>query len=821
MKYICYLTFISITFSTLSCSHIATTNKNPLFNTKQQSSVKYNYKEIEGIKSSIDTLIKRLIKYTSFLNKNGTYDSNLKERYLSLYEKNAMVINDIHEPLNQKIDINTYTNLISTELTNLQSNLSEFPYPAKILIDSLSSEYIDNKRIYTIPFRIKKLSNYTIRMDGKIEKNQKPVYLKITANIYEIGKDIKIEKVEIDNAFSKEMDNFSKKEPFRERRNAIYSKTEILDEIKIAKEKKEKLVSDLESNKHCYNFFSSIEYYNLDTIKLDDSVNIRCIYKYNTYINEVKEKITKEAEIKLEYDWKTREEKIRSEFNSKEYIHKLELDRIKRQERKIKEELEQGKKDGKSRLDLIQNQIGEEERKKNFDESYWGKLEDEHERKLVELYGMLKAAENSNNITELNRKIEVGKNKLGTLSRKPDYSKRRIDEQDENKLKGQIAEQERENNLNESKKQIEVQKHNNKIEALNKKISEEESKKKAATSNKIKANAEHEKNLARLHKEKIEQERKNKLEESNRRTEKEELGKKKDKLERKTEEEERKKRRAIENEKIVHEKNKNKLDPEIEKLLVEKSNEFFSKYINHLNDTINILQKQIRFSNDHIKILNKKFEDVNRNICRSYLETMQYMPSFPFPPPKASQSRVINREFFKNSSTLTNIAGILSLSLDSCGYSERSYFQIPGGFALVTGMEEIRVGNDTFEIPNGWNTSSEPKETTLGKVVDFTTILDYFNSLFFNEVYTYRIMVLLVTDVPFNQATNLGIDDARTMVNKGNNILNYRYDLPKFTAKHNCTALVYEYNQKERNADILYRKTSSENSKILNFSQKK
>jgi hypothetical protein len=170
---------------------------------------------------------------------------------------------------------------------------------------------------------------------------------------------------------------------------------------------------------------------------------------------------------------------------------------------------------------------------------------------------------------------------------------------------------------------------------------------------------------------------------------------------------------------------------------------------------------------------------------------LKLMPSFPFPPPKASAGYILDKEYFEYVPNLFEVSKILDNTLKACGYLERSYYKIPEGFALVTRIEKINLDASPCPIPERWNAPHSED-------YDDFSIKDYFRSLFKAEVGKYRIIVFLVTSIPFSQTeSQMSISDAEKYLKKGYNSLPIEFRLIRFTNDYDCTALIYEFDKIE------------------------
>jgi hypothetical protein len=80
------------------------------------------------------------------------------------------------------------------------------------------------------------------------------------------------------------------------------------------------------------------------------------------------------------------------------------------------------------------------------------------------------------------------------------------------------------------------------------------------------------------------------------------------------------------------------------------------------------------------------------------------MPAFPWPPPRYSAFATIVREWVAEGSApaLGLVGRRLETAFDRAGYGERSYYWVPGGFALVSRIEQIRADATPVDPPARW-----------------------------------------------------------------------------------------------------------------------
>ena len=165
------------------------------------------------------------------------------------------------------------------------------------------------------------------------------------------------------------------------------------------------------------------------------------------------------------------------------------------------------------------------------------------------------------------------------------------------------------------------------------------------------------------------------------------------------------------------------------------------------------------------------------------------IPSFPWPPPQASTDYVLPRSVLQGIDTLGAIEVRLTHALDACGYAERSYFGVPGGFALVTRMEQFNDDGSCIKGSDRWNISLKPSSFDLA---------DYLRALFWGRSGKYRIIVFIVTDqVVAESGHGAASGTARQWLRTGAKYLPPALAAKPFSRDHRCTALIYEFELKE------------------------
>ena len=169
------------------------------------------------------------------------------------------------------------------------------------------------------------------------------------------------------------------------------------------------------------------------------------------------------------------------------------------------------------------------------------------------------------------------------------------------------------------------------------------------------------------------------------------------------------------------------------------------------------------------------------------------VPQFPWPPPQASATadlscqRLVPRT---GKHYLKEINERITTALDSSGYTEKSYFSAPDGFAMVTRLEQIERDGTPKKPPARW-------AVEVGPLQEFS-LSTYLNALFTANPGFYRLIVFIVTPHPFSQKkAEVSRDEAMDWLADGLNRLPTSIGDRELTNQYSCTALIYEFEQPE------------------------
>jgi hypothetical protein len=173
-------------------------------------------------------------------------------------------------------------------------------------------------------------------------------------------------------------------------------------------------------------------------------------------------------------------------------------------------------------------------------------------------------------------------------------------------------------------------------------------------------------------------------------------------------------------------------------------------------------------------------------------EPADSIPEFPWPPPEPSAQSQITREYLADSSAdttyLRDVDAKLRAAFDACGYSEKSYYSVPAGFALATRLEQINKDGTPKQPPERWAAEVQP----LRKF----SLKEYLTALFFGNPGYYRVIVFIVSSQPFVGAdVEVTRDEAVSWLSGGMNVLPKSIGEREFSGDHYCEALIYEFEQ--------------------------
>lgn len=161
--------------------------------------------------------------------------------------------------------------------------------------------------------------------------------------------------------------------------------------------------------------------------------------------------------------------------------------------------------------------------------------------------------------------------------------------------------------------------------------------------------------------------------------------------------------------------------------------------------------------------------------------------AFPWPPPQAS-SRVVLSALARDTSlkTLGDVDRKLSGALLPKGYIERSYYSVPGGFALVTRLEQIYSDGRSMPSPARFSAQLLPP----------SRFADYLRALFTANPGYYRVIVFIATSQGVNEAaTAPSQEQANGWVRNGVDVLPASIADQPVSGGFHCTALIYQFQQ--------------------------
>jgi hypothetical protein len=173
------------------------------------------------------------------------------------------------------------------------------------------------------------------------------------------------------------------------------------------------------------------------------------------------------------------------------------------------------------------------------------------------------------------------------------------------------------------------------------------------------------------------------------------------------------------------------------------------------------------------------------------------LPSFPWPPPPASARDQLSAAWLINRSGTTLLGDVdnrLRAALDAAGYTERKYMAAPGGFVLVTRLEQMEPDGTPKPGQERWAAEPGPlRRFSLG---------DYLRALLTANPGYYRVMALVVTPEAFAETgAPVSREAAMAWLTEGLNRLPEEVASIAWTSAFSCTALVYEFELPDRGGE--------------------
>jgi len=163
-----------------------------------------------------------------------------------------------------------------------------------------------------------------------------------------------------------------------------------------------------------------------------------------------------------------------------------------------------------------------------------------------------------------------------------------------------------------------------------------------------------------------------------------------------------------------------------------------------------------------------------------------HLPYFPWPPPEQFQRHTLTEQLSTGARSLGDVNARLRQALQANGYEQRSYFQVSGGFALVTQLEQFKADGSPKTGANRW------KDYPVQE--NFEGVWDYLKSLVMSTPGNFRIFVFVVTDQPYGQSLRrVGKQEAVGWLSNGLNRLPPKIAEMQISGQHYLDVLVYEF----------------------------
>ena len=175
------------------------------------------------------------------------------------------------------------------------------------------------------------------------------------------------------------------------------------------------------------------------------------------------------------------------------------------------------------------------------------------------------------------------------------------------------------------------------------------------------------------------------------------------------------------------------------------------------------------------------------------------IPDFPWPPPRASARTLIPVSLLQSpggQTLLFDVAARLQQAFNEAGYGELSWYSVPGGFAMVSRMEQFDRYGTPLPDPDRFSIAiAQPR--TLGE-----RLWEVIRA----RQGRFRMIVLVVTSEPVRQgARRLSREEAMELFAEGADRVPEEIGREVFSSLYLCTALIYEFHQRtpDHNAEFV------------------
>ncbi len=180
-------------------------------------------------------------------------------------------------------------------------------------------------------------------------------------------------------------------------------------------------------------------------------------------------------------------------------------------------------------------------------------------------------------------------------------------------------------------------------------------------------------------------------------------------------------------------------------------------------------------------------------------------PKFPLPPPQPSATDEIPKTYFSGSQTLSDVNKKLTSALEKCGYTRKSYFYVPNGFALVTQLEKINTDGTPKPDSERWRGDNHRE----------FSLKNYLKDLLYAQPGFYRCIVFVVTDKYYKYSDTLATrQQTQDWLISGTNRLPSEIGALTLNDGHSFDVLIYEFKKNENDQESNIIIPSAMNGKI-------
>jgi len=204
------------------------------------------------------------------------------------------------------------------------------------------------------------------------------------------------------------------------------------------------------------------------------------------------------------------------------------------------------------------------------------------------------------------------------------------------------------------------------------------------------------------------------------------------------------------------------------------------------------------------KPLDKIISTICINSIKKNVVAKKIYPKFPWPPPTTNTYTRVPIKYLlanNNQTSFYDVIEKIEKVLDYCGYSEKSYFEVPDGIAIVTRIEQINSDGTSKINYERWKAEIAPLRSF--------SIKKYLKALFTANIGHYRVFVFILTPHSFSFSNQtVRRNEAVNWLSTGMNKFPVQLKQISYTKSFTCNVLIYEFEKTNYEKEALFKVNS-------------